>query len=82
MVSYGGDVDGLLPDYANKEMIKTKLIINKLRIVMSDASIRIMTLLDDLEEILASTSKGSFSEKAIVDSDEIRGVLMTSGSVC
>ena len=29
VVSYGGDVDGLLPDYAN-EMIKQKLIINKL----------------------------------------------------
>ena len=42
---------------------------------MSDASIRVMTLLDDLEEILANASKVSFSEKAIVDSDEIRSIV-------
>ena len=41
---------------------------------MSDASIRVMTLLDDLEEILANASKVPFSEKAIVDSDEIRSI--------
>ena len=34
---------------------------------MGDASIRVMTLLDDLEEILANASKVPFSEKAIVE---------------
>jgi len=34
-----------------------------------------MTLLDDLEEILANASKVPFSEKAIVDSDEIRSIV-------
>ena len=42
---------------------------------MSDASIRVMTLLDDLEEILANASKVPYSEKAIVDSDEIRSIV-------
>ena len=42
---------------------------------MSDASIRVMTLLDDLEEILSNASKVPFSEKAIVDSDEIRSIV-------
>ena len=42
---------------------------------MSDASIRVMTLLDDLEEIRANASKVPFSEKAIVDSDEIRSIV-------
>ena len=42
---------------------------------MSDASIRVMTLLDDLEEILTNASKVPFSEKAIVDSDEIRSIV-------
>ena len=42
---------------------------------MSDASIRVMTLLDDLEEILANASKVPFSEKAIVDSDVIRSIV-------
>ena len=42
---------------------------------MSDASMRVMTLLDDLEEILANASKVPFSEKAIVDSDEIRSIV-------
>ena len=42
---------------------------------MSDASIRVMTLLDDLQEILANASKVPFSEKAIVDSDEIRSIV-------
>lgn len=42
---------------------------------MSDASIRVMTLLDDLEEILANASKVPFSEKAIVDGDEIRSIV-------
>ena len=42
---------------------------------MSDASIRVMTLLDDLEEILANASKVPFSEKAIVDSEEIRSIV-------
>ena len=42
---------------------------------MSDASIRVMTLLDDLEEILANASKVPFSEKAIVDSDEMRRIV-------
>ena len=42
---------------------------------MSDASFRVMTLLDDLEEILANASKVPFSEKAIVDSDEIRSIV-------
>lgn len=42
---------------------------------MSDASIRVMTLLDDLEEILSNASKVPFSEKTIVDSDEIRSIV-------
>lgn len=42
---------------------------------MSDASIRVMTLLDDLEEILSNASKVPFSEKVIVDSDEIRSIV-------
>ena len=42
---------------------------------MGDASIRVMPLLDDLEEILANASKVPFSEKAIVDSDEIRSIV-------
>ena len=42
---------------------------------MSDASSRVMTLLDDLEEILSNASKVPFSEKAIVDSDEIRSIV-------
>lgn len=42
---------------------------------MSDASIRVMTLLDDLEEILSNASKVPFSEKAIVDSDEIKSIV-------
>ena len=42
---------------------------------MSDASIRVMTLLDDLEEILSNASKVPFSEKASVDSDEIRSIV-------
>ena len=42
---------------------------------MSDASIRVMTLLDDLEEILSNASKVPFSEKAIVDSDEIMSIV-------
>ena len=42
---------------------------------MSDASIRVMTLLDDLEESLSNASKVPFSEKAIVDSDEIRSIV-------
>ena len=42
---------------------------------MSVASNRVMTRLDDLEEILSNASKVPFSEKAIVDSDEIRSIV-------
>ena len=35
---------------------------------MSDASIKVMQLLDELEDILETASKGPFSDKAIVDS--------------
>jgi gas vesicle protein len=42
---------------------------------MSDASIRVMQLLDEMEEILETASKVPFSEKAIVDSDEIEAII-------
>ena len=38
---------------------------------MSDASIKVMQLLDELEDILETASKVPFSDKAIVDSEEI-----------
>lgn len=42
---------------------------------MSDASIRVMALLDELEEILSNASKVPFSDKAIVDGDEIASII-------
>jgi len=42
---------------------------------MSDASIRVMALLDELEELLANSSKVPFSDKAIVDGDEITSII-------
>ncbi len=62
------------------EMIKTKLIINKLEeIVMSDASPGLRTLLDDLEEILANASTFLFRRGWAISgifSDEIRGSIV------
>lgn len=42
---------------------------------MSDASIRVMAYLDELEEIIANASKVPFSEKAIVESHEIQTII-------
>lgn len=42
---------------------------------MSDASIRVMAFLDELEEIIANASKVPFSEKAIVESSEIQTII-------
>jgi hypothetical protein len=42
---------------------------------MSDASIRILQLLDELEELLENASKVPFSDKAIVDSDEVSAII-------
>lgn len=42
---------------------------------MSDASIRVMQLLDELEEILDTASKVPFSDKAIVDTDEVSQII-------
>ncbi len=42
---------------------------------MSDASIRVMQLLDELEDILETSSKVPFSDKAIVDSEEISQII-------
>jgi vacuolar-type H+-ATPase subunit H len=42
---------------------------------MSDASIRVMALLDELEDILTNASKVPFSDKAIVDGDEIASII-------
>jgi hypothetical protein len=42
---------------------------------MSDASIKVMQLLDELEEILQNASKVPFSDKAIVDSEEIESII-------
>ncbi|MDO4384100.1 MAG: hypothetical protein Q4C18_06375 [Eubacteriales bacterium] len=42
---------------------------------MSDASIKVMQLLDELEEILETASKVPFSDKAIVDSDEVSQII-------
>lgn len=42
---------------------------------MSDASIRVMALLDELEELLANSSKVPFSDKAIVDGEEITSII-------
>jgi hypothetical protein len=42
---------------------------------MSDASIKVMQLLDELEEILETSSKVPFSDKAIVDSEEIAQII-------
>ena len=42
---------------------------------MSDASIKVMQLLDELEDILETASKVPFSDKAIVDSEEISQII-------
>ncbi len=42
---------------------------------MSDASIKVMQLLDELEDILENASKVPFSDKAIVDGDEIAQII-------
>lgn len=42
---------------------------------MSDASIKVMQLLDELEDILETSSKVPFSDKAIVDSEEISQII-------
>lgn len=42
---------------------------------MSDASITVMQLLDELEEILETASKVPFSDKAIVDSQEVSAII-------
>ncbi|MBQ6583109.1 MAG: hypothetical protein IJH77_04700 [Mogibacterium sp.] len=42
---------------------------------MSDASIRVMQLLDELEELLDNASKVPFSDKAIVDSEEVSAII-------
>ncbi|MBR0373756.1 MAG: hypothetical protein IJH91_04445 [Mogibacterium sp.] len=42
---------------------------------MSDASIRVLALLDELEELLENASKVPFSDKAIVASDDIMSII-------
>lgn len=42
---------------------------------MSDASIRVLALLDELEELLQTSSKVPFSDKAIVDSEDVSGII-------
>ena len=42
---------------------------------MSDASIKVMQLLDELEDILETASKVPFSDKAIADSEEISQII-------
>lgn len=38
---------------------------------MSDASIKVISLLDELEELISNASRVPFSDKAVVDSEEI-----------
>ena len=42
---------------------------------MSDASIRVLALLDELEELLENASKVPFSDKAIVASDDVMSII-------
>lgn len=42
---------------------------------MSDASIKVLSLLDELEDLLANASKVPFSDKAVVDSEEIELIM-------
>ncbi len=42
---------------------------------MSDASIKVMQLLDELEELMENASKVPFSDKAIVDSEEVSAII-------
>lgn len=42
---------------------------------MSDSSIKIMSLLDELEDLLTNSSRVPFSDKAVVDSDEIEQII-------
>ena len=42
---------------------------------MSDASIRVLALLDELEELLENASKVPFSDKAIVASEDVIGII-------
>lgn len=42
---------------------------------MSDASIRVLALLDELEELLETSSKVPFSDKAIVDCEDVNSII-------
>lgn len=42
---------------------------------MSDASIRVMQLLDEMEEIIENASKVPFSDKTIIDGEEMAGII-------
>ena len=43
---------------------------------MSDASIKVISLLDELEDLITNASKVPFSDKAVVDSDEIEQIIV------
>lgn len=42
---------------------------------MSDESIRVMSLLDELEDLVTNASKVPFSDKTIVDGDEMKSII-------
>ena len=42
---------------------------------MSDESIRVMSLLDELEDLVTNSSKVPFSDKTIVDGDELKSII-------
>jgi hypothetical protein len=42
---------------------------------MSDASIRVLALLDELEELIQTSSKVPFSDKTIVNSDDVTSII-------
>lgn len=42
---------------------------------MSDESIRVMSLLDELDDLVANASKVPFSDKTIVDGDELKSII-------
>lgn len=42
---------------------------------MSDASIKVISLLDELEELISNASRVPFSDKAVVDSEEIDQII-------
>lgn len=42
---------------------------------MSDESIRVMSLLDELEDLVTNASKVPFSDKTIVDGDELKSII-------